>query len=606
MGASFTNLQVFADERDRDAVHARVLAAVRTRLAGTGWLELDDAPEASVDRRVVVGPPGRWIAIYDQATEDLDASHLDALAAALSSAIDQPTVSVQVFDSDHLVLGLFEGGARRASYLRDPEQPRRPKAAALVGWQRVLLPGKTVADVAAALAHDEVFVEEKLGELADVVGWEPERVAVGFDHLSDVDLDGLTELRFRRAPLAAGGESPKPTLRQRGSAGPAAATVGQPLQPMLWVQNEGAAFTGYVVAAWGPALDMGLIRLLTARVIEPRSLHAGAVHEAPFAARELNGQTVWVARFPDRSIPQGAPHAAAFRDALGAGAHGIVERAGEAPFFLGVAAIGHPLDPAAAGAFQVHAKNPEPTVPVTLHRPLRHERSGDSNRAQHTELLLAQISTPRVLVACAVLGREHAASAPVVVAAFERWHDFVAQVRPGPFEVSAVLGRSTTPKPTRIEGQRTAEIDAWPSVRAKVAKARSWVASRGALAGPTRLDRDFGDGFGWQSAHRFREEEVEPFAPHVLFWLSLDGLDCGAIDAGERVAAELIDELMVKADGLQGFAARWAWAPAPYDWIGNPYEQACGVRGESCGGRAWNSRFLRAAAERVWLGPELA
>ena len=43
----------------------------------------------------------------------------------------------------------------------------------------------------------------------------------------------------------------------------------------------------------------------------------------------------------------------------------------------------------------------------------------------------------------------------------------------------------------------------------------------GALAGPTRLDRDFGDGFGWQSAHRFREEEVEPFAPHVLFWLSL-------------------------------------------------------------------------------------
>jgi len=71
MGAKFTNVQVLCEGADAAAFHTRVVAAARERLARAGLRELaEDAAERPA-RTVVIGPPERWVAIYDQATEDL-------------------------------------------------------------------------------------------------------------------------------------------------------------------------------------------------------------------------------------------------------------------------------------------------------------------------------------------------------------------------------------------------------------------------------------------------------------------------------------------------------------------------------------------------------
>jgi hypothetical protein len=64
--------------------------------------------------------------------------------------------------------------------------------------------------------------------------------------------------------------------------------------------------------------------------------------------------------------------------------------------------------------------------------------------------------------------------------------------------------------------------------------------------------------------------------------------------------------VMARGGGFQAFIARWNWSTF---YQGGAqltlYEHACGVHGQCTTGRAWCSRWLRAATERIWLGPEL-
>lgn len=594
MGAKFTNVQVLCEGADVAAFHARVVAAVRERLGRSGLRELAEGDPERAVRTAVIGPPGRWIAIYDQDTEDLDDRKLEQLAAAISVALAAPSVSVLVFDSDLLALGLFDRGRRIGEFVRDPEHPRRrPKAADLAPWERVALPGKDAKDVASALAGHEVFVEEKVGELADVLGWEVERVSVGFEYLKDVDLDGLTTLRFGAQPAESASGAAEPSLRLSSVGGPSEVIVGQQVHAHVAVRNDGATVTGLAVVAWGPAADAGLVRPLAALVRLREGRRTGAFHEAGFELREVGSVRMWVARFPDLELDR----------EVHAGIRAEVGAEGAAPLCLAVAAIGRPLDPGAVGVFRVLAKLPEPEL-GPLRRPLRCERSIDPHRAESTRQQLKVLAAPRVLVAGAVLGADRGRAAPLVTDAFERWHELATSPRPRAFRVEAMTG-SATQRSSVLTAGRLAGSAEWQASSKMLARSRSWVASTSQPGGSPSLGTNLGDGFAWETESILGSEGEGTFMPHVVLWLSLDGLEPAAVSRAEKLAAEILDALIDGAKGLQAFVARWAWAPSLHRVIANPYEAVCGIPSEYVTDRAWNGRFLRAVGEQIWLGHDL-
>jgi hypothetical protein len=60
---------------------------------------------------VLIGPPaGRFLPVYDEATEDQDLARLEALAARLSGVLDTVAVGVLVHDSDALEIRLAARG----------------------------------------------------------------------------------------------------------------------------------------------------------------------------------------------------------------------------------------------------------------------------------------------------------------------------------------------------------------------------------------------------------------------------------------------------------------------------------------------------------------
>jgi hypothetical protein len=88
---------------------------------------------------------------------------------------------------------------------------------------------------------------------------------------------------------------------------------------------------------------------------------------------------------------------------------------------------------------------------------------------------------------------------------------------------------------------------------------------------------------------------------HIAFWTAVEtGQD-------EWLAAAL--GRLMAAGGLQAFLARWNWLPG-FDTLdrynATPYEMACGaVNGRDDMGRGWGTRYLRAVAPDLWLGPAL-
>ena len=84
MGASFTNVQVRSPEGREQPTRDAIVSELAAQASKQGFVACEEA--AAAERTVLVGPPGRWIGVYDEATESQDTALLDALAKALSKA----------------------------------------------------------------------------------------------------------------------------------------------------------------------------------------------------------------------------------------------------------------------------------------------------------------------------------------------------------------------------------------------------------------------------------------------------------------------------------------------------------------------------------------
>jgi hypothetical protein len=97
-------------------------------------------------------------------------------------------------------------------------------------------------------------------------------------------------------------------------------------------------------------------------------------------------------------------------------------------------------------------------------------------------------------------------------------------------------------------------------------------------------------------------------APTLAFWINLDNYVAEEVGQIRQRMAELVDSLVEQTPVLQAFIANWDWPQAPESFSANtPYEAILGLNGGSINNlQTYNTRFLRAISDKLWLGPELA
>lgn len=164
MGTFISGVQVFTG--DGAVTREAVMAALRAGASG--------------EDPVAVGPmrPEPWVTLYPAVGTEPD------LARAVSEACACACVSVTVHDSDVLRLELLVRGETRDVFNSMPEEFPEPDGGgegSPAKWAPVLAPGCTPFELAAAWGGEELFAEDLLLQVADVLGMHPEDVMNGQD-----------------------------------------------------------------------------------------------------------------------------------------------------------------------------------------------------------------------------------------------------------------------------------------------------------------------------------------------------------------------------------------------------------------------------------------
>src|SRR5919204_2395062 len=107
MGAFFTNvhIKIAGDDTAR-----RVRDAIEEAVAADGFVPARGADV--VERTVLIAKPAsEWLVVYDQSSDAMDVKTLESLGRAASRG--SFAVTALVYDSDDLVLTLFNNGVRK-------------------------------------------------------------------------------------------------------------------------------------------------------------------------------------------------------------------------------------------------------------------------------------------------------------------------------------------------------------------------------------------------------------------------------------------------------------------------------------------------------------
>jgi len=265
MGAFFTNFQVYRKDGTQAAdLIKHILAAIKEEAASSGFLETKGSAGCERCVLVVSSKGGRWITVYDQATEDQDEEKISALAKTLSKKLIEFVVSVLVHDSDILHVDLFNDGQRVNVYRSLPQgYPGETAATTIDGWAELL---PNTDSLKTAFNHRTMFAEATLDRIAQVVGFDQRCVSQGFNYATAEGdrLDGLQikKLQFRNAG------PPKPKLRGeivsfRNDSEPDAL-----VQLTANIKNDGGPCTGLQVEISSIAISSGQLKYVAAKITD--------------------------------------------------------------------------------------------------------------------------------------------------------------------------------------------------------------------------------------------------------------------------------------------------------------------------------------------------
>ncbi|GLX70353.1 hypothetical protein [Paenibacillus glycanilyticus] len=271
MGSSFTNIQLKAVET---YTHQQICQAI-TELMGRSLFERVEEPG---DRSIVISWDGTspWVAIYDQFSDEGDQEMLDAMAGSLAEKLRTCAVSNAVFDSDLLLMRLFDQGKAVDLFVNDIDMyneysnQKRKRQGVPSKWAS-LREGTTKEEITGIWQGEPVFAEDTLWELSALYGWNTDRSCTGFRYKqSDGWLEGDIVLHFKDNNPADElfEESSSLTQLELSSYQPYVdCTTKSEASVYFYYVNTGQAAAGLTITMWGSAISDDCLGSMEATVI---------------------------------------------------------------------------------------------------------------------------------------------------------------------------------------------------------------------------------------------------------------------------------------------------------------------------------------------------
>ncbi|MFN7933282.1 MAG: hypothetical protein U0R19_08145 [Bryobacteraceae bacterium] len=594
MGLTAETVQVFCAGAWAANLQKRIAEVAVNHVTHQGYEEALREEEA--DRILVVAPvsDGGWISIYDS-----DFGGSEKLAKEISKSVLSPAVSLTVFDSDDVLIRLFEGGKVQDRHEFSGGKLR--KRANADKWTSVTDPDQR-ARIGEILKAQSLFAEEQLIRLAEVLGMSAEQCVTPVAELPSTE-DGFQRFYFRHPRREKSADSPAglPVLAAGPSSHPWRAAMGEQLPHIgLYAINQGAAMQGVHIKLEGSALDEGLVALSELKVFNTGRKDIRTFPLEP-GQREVEWKDFVLAEAP------GAPRG--LRGLAGMLLSGRTSVHNRMDHYISVSLKGT-LCNQGQGELQVvitPLANPEGAArlsyPILVQPPAKGPLKADLSlpgASQRSRYLY----TPRVLQILFSFvpadDRVTAFASHVV----ERWIAFLERTRPEGWFCTKAQAPLAMPQFLETTRNDLSKQKKWTKWHKEMGQHESLTAHIGTdrMEGDVAFHGCAGLGFHRGQAHTVMS--MLTASPHLSLWLDTGIFTDEETEEAERMLAGFAQEaatagLLIQASLSRNLTGSGGSAES------TAYEFASGVQGQCTMTVWWCERYLRAVGTQMWLGPQL-
>lgn len=298
MGLYLENIQIFVD-KGSSQTRNQIVEAVRKIVSARGLQAAEDheTPEVTIS----IGPKkGRWIAVH--LGEYLDIEDFRSISSELNSLIGLPLVTVNVADSDVLVMELIENASVSERYCSDLELAGLAPSDVTSGdgWAKFIsTEKKSTLDELFRKAFDSE--DDRLVKIGKLFKISSDCIFQGIDQQDYYDPSEKSDdiyLDFRRT-IRPASENLTPTKAPTlalfdGHSDPA--FVDSELETTFKLSNGGDPAVGLKIELSGPTFSSNQAELRDARVTIPRGRRAPLEFRSTFVKDE-NSENSYSASF---------------------------------------------------------------------------------------------------------------------------------------------------------------------------------------------------------------------------------------------------------------------------------------------------------------------
>lgn len=583
----------------RDETANDLAQTVRDLLKARHVVEVADL--AAADRLMMIAPAGHgWLLLFDHVERPSEAFSDDgSLLRELNGSPDETSVDIMVADSDDMILSLVDGSQLRSQLEIDH---RGLKGGALEAWQRLLAPGKSIEDIRKAFAKRTTFVEEHLPALEPLFGID---LAV-LNEINDV-ASGRAPPRdavlLRLKAVAAPGETvgpPKLAVDEVFRANFGATQIPRGLVthlPAFCFYSRGGCARGLEVRLTGSALDQGLVEAVSAKLQQrhpiDRNLNRNiqVVPAMTPAGPILHFPDLEVLDWIEPDLKTAMRASSSLHDLLVfVYCRGLKVGDGE------LSAEGRLVTP---GSAPVQTSHPVRVLPE-MWRPLK---GSEQPHSIHDVLNLSQ---PTRMNGFAVL-RDQADEA--LRHTLETWRSLIDPG--GRFTVAAAMepvqeytffSPADLAKSFKIDLSKKRQAK-WDKLLADLPSIHGLRIVSDYSIGPNGPPADYEKRYAARIVLQYTSAAAHPRLPAYAARLGHVSLSVAANRAGEIALISLMRALASKGMIGQAYVAAWNHDDEPRNTL---YEGAANIFVHQRSAQGWGTRYLRAVADRMWLGPEFA
>ncbi|MCL4266969.1 MAG: hypothetical protein KJ069_27565, partial [Anaerolineae bacterium] len=279
MGTSLTCLQVYMGSKQKADVRKIVIETICKQALNQGYVETSpQTSEQYPDRELFVGSLGDspWLTVF------VTNSNLREIAQKVSATIESTVIFVSLIDSDVVHLRRYNSGQMVDEYCNDPlsydfygiepdslsdwnemegDDLKAMTRGNPANWHDLFVAGVNPDEIREIWDSDPVFADDILWATVAALGMNDEEIVSDF--WAGQGREDFTRLTFqlKGKPLYETKAEGPPKLSLASYMEPGEIYVGHQLDLQISVQNEGSAFVGLDILAWGSALDKEIVHL---------------------------------------------------------------------------------------------------------------------------------------------------------------------------------------------------------------------------------------------------------------------------------------------------------------------------------------------------------